>query len=171
LALFLLAVENNQVAHARHNITFLLGLRIMISHASCLECLNSTAPRPEGRGSLATMPSINEICLLKGLARHCNICFTESDLVRDHDHKTGYIRGILCSQCNSYLGSFEKELAGKVNKLRFYQPYLEWAQRHRERILFHLKCNTGIIYTEFVPYQNQKKIKSYKVNFKIKARR
>ncbi len=35
----------------------------------------------------------------------CAICFNDGDaLVIDHDHDTGNVRGLLCSQCNSLLG-------------------------------------------------------------------
>jgi hypothetical protein len=34
----------------------------------------------------------------------CNICHTDVDLVVDHCHYTGVVRGILCRQCNSGIG-------------------------------------------------------------------
>lgn len=42
-------------------------------------------------------------------AKVCAICQEPSatKLFRDHDHKTGYIRGLLCSNCNAGLGMFK----------------------------------------------------------------
>ncbi len=46
----------------------------------------------------------------KGKCRLCQKHVEElkKDLVADHDHVTGVIRGLLCNECNLALGKFEK---------------------------------------------------------------
>jgi hypothetical protein len=45
--------------------------------------------------------------LLLGLQGHlCAICGTDGQLVIDHDHDTGLVRGGLCHTCNAGLGMF-----------------------------------------------------------------
>ena len=47
----------------------------------------------------------------------CKICDDPDDLVIDHCHTTGRVRGILCRTCNGGLGFFKdniKALAGAV---------------------------------------------------------
>jgi len=41
----------------------------------------------------------------------CPICDREQELVIDHDHETGAIRGLLCNRCNVGLGQFEDNIA------------------------------------------------------------
>ena len=37
----------------------------------------------------------------------CAICGKDGRLVVDHNHSTGEVRGLLCSQCNTALGMFK----------------------------------------------------------------
>jgi hypothetical protein len=36
----------------------------------------------------------------------CAICRSNTDLVIDHNHQTGVVRGLLCASCNKALGFF-----------------------------------------------------------------
>jgi len=56
----------------------------------------------------------------------CLICNKDSELLPkmlavDHDHKTGKIRGLLCIQCNTGIGSFQDD----SNLLKKAISYLE----------------------------------------------
>lgn len=44
--------------------------------------------------------------LLEGKCRICNAVPYNDILCVDHDHETGEVRGLLCSQCNTGLGMF-----------------------------------------------------------------
>jgi hypothetical protein len=40
----------------------------------------------------------------------------------DHDHKTGFIRGILCTRCNHLIGRFEKgSISNRVTPYELYK--------------------------------------------------
>jgi len=81
------------------------------------------------------------------MTKFCNICGrlaaeTETKrLVRDHNHKTGLIRGVLCDLCNGRLGTYESNKLRKRNK-----RYMYWLKRYELRIKEHLTTNTGIRY-------------------------
>ena len=51
----------------------------------------------------------------------CIICGLETSVVVDHDHKTGYVRGGLCTACNFGLGHFKDS----PELLRLAALYLE----------------------------------------------
>jgi hypothetical protein len=61
--------------------------------------------------------------LLEGQNGRCKLCFRERGLKPlhvDHCHKTNKVRGLLCHQCNWYLGVVERDL----NILRRIESYL-----------------------------------------------
>lgn len=75
----------------------------------------------------------------------CGICKTiNARFVRDHDHRTGFIRGILCERCNSWLGIYEANLAREFQRGR--RKYLAWVAEFKNEIEAHLKMNTYIRY-------------------------
>lgn len=45
--------------------------------------------------------------LFAAQAGRCLICWKTKDLVVDHDHETGKVRGGLCRSCNTFLGRVE----------------------------------------------------------------
>jgi|SRR5688572_498280 hypothetical protein len=60
----------------------------------------------------------------------CDICReklvrdggTSKSMHRDHDHRTGKSRSLLCHQCNTTLGTYEKKIRGKIN---VFEEYLQ----------------------------------------------
>jgi hypothetical protein len=50
----------------------------------------------------------------------CKICNEHKSLVVDHCHKTGAVRGLLCSQCNRAMGLFQDD----PNRLQSAVAYL-----------------------------------------------
>jgi Recombination endonuclease VII len=56
----------------------------------------------------------------------CAICSHESsapgDLIIDHDHQTGRVRGLLCSNCNSGLGFFRDNSAALLQAVAYLKP-------------------------------------------------
>lgn len=57
----------------------------------------------------------------------CKICgnkFPYKNLCVDHNHKTGEIRGLLCSNCNSGLGMFKDSIAYLLKAVGYLNDYL-----------------------------------------------
>jgi hypothetical protein len=53
----------------------------------------------------------------KGEYMVCDICGMIAFLVVDHDHQSGYIRGLLCDGCNYWVARFERtEPCVHINK-------------------------------------------------------
>lgn len=62
--------------------------------------------------------------MLKEQNFSCKLCFRKEgkfSFHTDHDHKTNKVRGILCHQCNWYLGIIEAD----INILNRIKNYLE----------------------------------------------
>jgi hypothetical protein len=78
----------------------------------------------------------------------CEICGAFGDLVRDHDHASGMIRGMLCDPCNGRLGLYEKELR-RGKQRRHGSKYVLWVFYFHRKILAHLEKNTGVAYVPF----------------------
>ena len=53
----------------------------------------------------------------------CSICEEQDELVIDHDHKTGKIRGLLCSSCNKGLGMFRDSPSRIRNAINYLKKY------------------------------------------------
>lgn len=78
----------------------------------------------------------------------CEICLYLGNVVRDHNHTTGYIRGWLCNRCNRYLGVLENRhrFAGTYPKDVPKKLFKWWKWQFAEEIARHLAKNTGILY-------------------------
>lgn len=54
----------------------------------------------------------------------CAICKRPKKLNVDHDHKTGEIRGLLCSRCNLGLASFGDSIEGLEKAIDYLKEQL-----------------------------------------------
>ncbi len=57
--------------------------------------------------------------LVRSQRGRCLICGNETTLAVDHDHQTGYVRGLLCRQCNSGLGNFKDSPSLLIEAARY----------------------------------------------------
>lgn len=51
-----------------------------------------------------------------GMCKLCSCSLDASDAVADHDHKTGFMRGVLHRGCNAWLGKTENSI--RINRLQ-----------------------------------------------------
>ncbi len=92
-------------------------------HYFCKACANISAKKwnAENKGRAAISQRWSNIKKLYGLSRTeyetlyekqgggCAICTTEHEVLSvDHNHDTGEVRGLLCSQCNTGIGMFKE---------------------------------------------------------------
>lgn len=76
----------------------------------------------------------------------CPICLEDvSVLVRDHDHRTGFIRGKICNPCNGKLGLLERHPESYyLRKKPGGRLWRRWVTENAERIYAHLQKNTWV---------------------------
>ncbi|WP_239159168.1 endonuclease VII domain-containing protein [Winogradskya humida] len=100
-------------------------------HSYCLPCHNARGKESKERlygGSreyhLRRRYGIDQAVFDELLAEQggvCAICGVEDPQHLDHDHRTGWVRGILCFNCNGGLGQFRDDpvfLAGAIAYLK-----------------------------------------------------
>lgn len=56
----------------------------------------------------------------------CEICTRRCELVIDHDHETGKVRGLLCFRCNSALGFFQDDTTALQKALDYLREGSEY---------------------------------------------
>jgi len=67
--------------------------------------------------------------LLKKQGGHCVVCPTKVELGVDHNHKTGKVRGILCSPHNWLLGNLEKNQKVVYKLFRYLEESEKWRKQ------------------------------------------
>lgn len=53
----------------------------------------------------------------------CKECVSGRNLAVDHNHATGQIRGLLCSNCNTSLGGFRDDVALLQEAIKYLEKY------------------------------------------------
>ena len=74
----------------------------------CRSC-RATYRSENNRGKHRAVISDEALMDIKATVKNCVICGDDADLVVDHDHVTGKIRGMLCNHCNRGLGHFRDD--------------------------------------------------------------
>jgi len=72
------------------------------------------------RGKFRAVMADEDLLDMKATITECVICGADSNLVVDHDHATGRVRGMLCNHCNRGLGHFRDD----PQLLEFARMYL-----------------------------------------------
>jgi len=62
-----------------------------------------------------------EARLFQLASNKCQVCGSNVDLKIDHDHKTGAVRGVLCSKCNSALGYLGDNITNVLKLVQYLQ--------------------------------------------------
>jgi len=66
---------------------------------------------------------------LKDQDYRCRICYgwiTEATCHIDHDHETGFFRGLLCPQCNIGLGNFHDSIEFLERAIKYLELSHRW---------------------------------------------
>lgn len=53
----------------------------------------------------------------------CKICSNTNNLVVDHCHKTGLVRGVICKRCNTGLGHLGDNIEGLTKALQYLKDF------------------------------------------------
>jgi hypothetical protein len=104
------------------------------------ECkCNSTIKKNGCNGQLSILGKIVKKMLLKEQKNKCPICgcefvdgkFNNFSACLDHNHSTGFVRGMLCNNCNTGLGLFEDNIQFLRNAIMYLQAW----QAKKDRVL------------------------------------
>lgn len=86
--------------------------------------------------------------LLRKQRGKCPLCKCElddpADRCLDHDHKTGYIRALLCRNCNA----MEGKVFNCSNRAKRDGTPLEWGTRVLDYWRTHAECQTGLLHPD-----------------------
>jgi len=89
----------------------------------CKSCMNKYQPRRKyglsHKDLSELMAKQHSVCAICGQPETMKRRGTLQRLAIDHDHKTGKVRGLLCSKCNSALGYFNDNIGHVKNAFKY----------------------------------------------------
>jgi hypothetical protein len=82
--------------------------------SKCIDCLKSSSIKSKYGISNSVYKA-----MLKGQEYKCLICHSETELVIDHCHENGHVRGLICSNCNKALGLLRDDVESLDRAIRY----------------------------------------------------
>ena len=100
------------------------GVKILFGSCYCKDCRRSISRvnSLKSRGTIVNQVIIDKLILEQN--NSCAICgVLESKCSKklhvDHDHKTGIVRGLLCSRCNAMIGMAKDEIGILIEAISY----------------------------------------------------
>lgn len=88
-----------------------------------------------------------------GLCALCTEPFTEEiNICLDHDHNTGYVRALLCRNCNA----MEGKIYNCTRRAKRKMTVIQWMERALAYWRLHQECQTGLLHPKHRTVEEKK---------------